>query len=286
MTRTRLNGRATLTLAALLGLVALGGACSRKASMAGYAPPMSVAAPMTAVGGGGGSAAATPSADRAMRITIETTLVVAHRDAAVSALRATVSGFGGYVSEGTVTGPDVGGSALFTVKVPAPSIADFRGKLAGLGEVKSDSEKAEDVTEARADMKARLRNARAEDQRLLDLLANHTGTLADVVLVEKELAQVRETIERFEAEERTLEGQISFATVKVSLETVYVPPSEGPMHELAAAKDGVVSAKGFVFGLLTVTLSAGPTLLIMAAMAYVAIRLVRAWLRRRRQARA
>ncbi len=236
--------------------------------------------------GGASTPTTAPSADRAMRITVETTIVVPHRDAAVSSLRELVASFGGYVSEGTVAGPDASGSASFTVKVPAAAVTDFRGKLARFGEVRSDSEKAEDVTEARADIKARLRNARAEDQRLLDLLATKTGNLGDVVLVEKELASVRETIERFEAEERTLEGQISFATVKVQLETVYVAKEEGPGHELAvAAKDGVVLAKDVVLGLVRLALGGGPTLVILGGLGYVAFRVLRSWSRRRRAAR-
>jgi hypothetical protein len=224
-------------------------------------------------------------ADRAMRITVETTVVVPHRDAAVSALRASVSSFGGYVGEGTVSGGDVGGSAAFTVKIPVAGLADFRGKVASLGEVTRDSEKAEDVTEARADIKARLRNARAEDARLLDLLATKTGNLGDVVLVEKELASVRETIERFEAEERTLEGQIAFATVKIELTTVWVPPAESPWAKLVqSAKEGLVTAKDVVFGLVTFGLVAGPTLLIFAAMAYAFYLVVKRWAKKRKPA--
>jgi hypothetical protein len=222
-------------------------------------------------------------ADRAMRITVETTVVVPHRDAAVSALRSSVASFGGYVGEGTVTGGDVGGSASFTVKIPVAGLADFRGKLASLGEVTRESEKAEDVTEARADIKARLRNARAEDGRLLDLLANRTGNLGDVVAVEKELASVRETIERFEAEERTLEGQIAFATVKIELTTVWVPPPESPWQKLvASAKEGLVNAKDVVFGVVTLGLVAGPTLLMFAAAGYAFYWVINRWAKKRK----
>jgi len=262
-------------------VLALG--CAQSSRRAPSASMVTVATDPQQAGGGAASPGAR-SADRAMRITVDTAMLVPHRDAAVSALRALVSAFGGYVGEGTVSGADVGGSAQFTVKVPAAAVTEFRAKLAALGEVTTDSEKAEDVTDARADIKARLRNARAEDQRLLDLLANRTGNLGDVVLVEKELASVRESIERQEAEERTLEGQIAFATVKVRLETIYVATSEGTMHRLGeAASDGVTAAKGFVLGTATVGLTAGPTLLIMAAMGYAVFLVLRAVVRRRRR---
>ncbi len=263
------------------GLLLIMPACSRAASRG--APPSIAAMDPQPAGGGGTAASPTPRADRAMRITVETTVVVPRRDAAVSSLRALVVSFGGYVGEGTVSGADVGGSALFVVKVPAASVTEFRARLATFGEVTSDREKAEDVTEARADVKARLRNARAEDQRLLDLLANRTGNLGDVVLVEKELASVRESIERLEAEERTLEGQIAFATLTVHFDTVLVATSEGTTHRLGeAARDGVTAAKAFVLGLATASLEAGPTLLIMAAIGYALFRMARGWARRRR----
>jgi hypothetical protein len=275
-TKTGQRHEKLLAISLSVALALLG--CA-KAPSSSHAPPALAA--MAPSPGGAATTPAAPSADRAMRITVETSLLVQHRDPAVSALRELVQSYGGYVGEGTVSGADVGGSAQFTAKVPATRVADFRAKLAALGEVTSDSEKAEDVTEARADTKARLRNARAEDQRLLDLLANRTGTLADVVLVEKELASVRETIERVEAEERTLEGQIAFATVKVRLDTIYVATSEGAAHRLAeAATEGLTTAKSFVLGTLALALSAGPTLLIMGAMGYALFLGVRAWRRR------
>jgi hypothetical protein len=240
-------------------------------------------APVTAAPASPGTGVAVPSADRAMRITIETSVLVPHRDPAVAALRAAVEATQGYVSEGTLSGGNDGGSAHFTVKVPVAKLGGFRAKVASLGQVESDSEKAEDVTEARADVRARLHNARAEEQRLLDLLANRTGTLGDVVLVDKELTAVRETIERMEAEERTLEGQIAFATVNVRLDTVYVPADPNVGERLAqAAKDGLSGAKAFAVGSVVVALSAGPTLIIVVAGAYALYRLV-AWVRRRRR---
>jgi len=281
---TRARSSQTVSLAVATSLLAISAGCGRAASESAprAAPALAMVAPSP---GGGGNAP--PAADRAMRITVETTVVVAHRDAAVSALRSAVAAFGGYVSEGTLSGADQGGSARFTVKVPASSVSDFRGKLASLGDVRSDSEKAEDVTEARADLRARLHNARAQEQRLLDLLQNHTGNLGDVVMVEKEIASVRETIERLEAEERTMEGQISFATVKVELDTVYVPVTTGPGHQLAvAAADGIDTAKSFVLGTVALALATGPTLLILAAMAYGVFFVLRAWVRQRRRARA
>jgi hypothetical protein len=272
------RGRA---LRLLLVLLVTGCSYARHAPQGGSAAAVAAPAP-----GSPSSGVAAPSADRAMRITIDTTVLVAHRDDSVAALRAAVQTLGGYVSEGVLSGSDDGGSARFTVKVPVTKLEGFRATVAALGKVQSDSEKAEDVTEARADLRARLHNARAQEQRLLDLLANRTGNLGDVVLVEKELGTARETIERMEAEERTLEGQIAFATVNVTLDTVYVPidPSVGDRLKEAAV-DGVSAARAFVIGASVLALSAGPTLVIILAGLYAMYR-VAAWEVARRRRRA
>jgi hypothetical protein len=124
---------------------------------------------------------------------------------------------------------------------------------------------------------------------MLALLADKTGSLADVVAVEKELARVRETIERFEAEERVLLGQIAMATVKVQLETSFVASEPGAGSRLSrAATDGGETAWAFLVGTGVFLLAAGPTLLILAGMAYgvfVAARQGLRWRRARTDAR-
>ncbi len=130
-------------------------------------------------------------------------------------LRTAVEEHGGYVSEARVHGGPHR-SASLEARVPRRRSRAFRAAVASVGEVVDDAEKAEDVAEQRADIGARLRNARAQEKRLLDLLSDRTGSLADVVAVEQ-LGSVRETIEQIEAQERLLEGQIAYATVKMSI---------------------------------------------------------------------
>jgi hypothetical protein len=167
-------------------------------------------------------------------------------------------------------------SASIEVHVPVAALPAFRSGVAGLGEVTNDSEKAEDVTEQRADIRARLGSSRAEEKRLLELLEKQTGSLADVVAVEKELARVRETIERMEAQERVLEGQIALATVKITLSTKSIPLNPGSGTRIARAfGEGIENAGSFLVGTAVFLGSAGPTLLILAAFGYLVFRGVR-----------
>jgi hypothetical protein len=253
-----------LTLTLTLGLLAQT-ACSKRAE-----PPSaraaSVAAPAALPASETQAVSPLPE-ERAMRVTVDMTIVVAHRDDAVARLRAALAQFGGYVSSGSVSGLDGTGGASFELKVPASRVEAFRAVVSSLGEVRADNEKAEDVTEARADVRARLANARAEESRMVALLGEKTGNLADVVALEKEVSRVRETIERFEAEERVLLGQIAMATVKVQVETSYVALDPTPRERLAsAAKEGVDTAWAFLVGTGVFLLASGPTLLLLAFM--------------------
>jgi hypothetical protein len=224
-----------------------------------------------------------PTADRAMRITVDASVRVADVTAASSAVRAAVARAGGYVGEARTSGGDEARSASFEVHVPIANLPAFRAEIAKLGDVVSDAEKAEDVTEQRADLKARLSNARAEEKRLLELLDQRTGNLADVVAVEKELAGVRETVERMEAQERVLEGQIASATVRIHLSERTAAARLGAGRRIAqAAADGVHNAGAFLVGLAVVTASAGPTVLLLAAMAYAIFIVIRFIARRTR----
>ena len=95
---------------------------------------------------------------------------------------------------------------------------------------------------------------------------------------------MRETIERMEAQQRVLEGQISYATVKLSIssraDAIVVV---GPGHRVASAiVDGISTAGSFLVGLAVVVASAGPTALLVAAIAYGLYRAGRRLVRRRR----
>jgi hypothetical protein len=271
-----------LVLAVLCVVCATAAGCSKRDHFPSIPEPPVAAAPQAVMGGQGQAAPAAP-VERAMRITIETSVTVADIDAAARAVRDLTAQHGGYVGEARTSGDDDARSAWFEVHVPVPQLGAFRGGVAGLGEVTSDSEKAEDVTEQRADIRARLANSRAEEKRLLELLDKHTGTLADVVALEKELANVRETIERMEAQERVLEGQIASATVRIHLMTRHAATRIGPGKRIFHAMgDGLDNAGAFLVGLAVFIAQTGPTLLILFGFGYAIFRVVRFGLRQKK----
>jgi hypothetical protein len=113
------------------------------------------------------------------------------------------------------------------VKVLPENLDHFLQKIRGLGELKNQTLGTEDVTKAYLDTDARLKNARVMEQRLIEMLKTKTGKVSDLLQVEKELARVREEIEKMQGELKYWDSQVQFATVTISL-------AEKDMEEPAA----------------------------------------------------
>jgi len=139
-------------------------------------------------------------------------------ESAVAALRIAAQRVGGYVANATVTaGQEQHRTAMLEVKVPAARFDDLVDGLTPLGRIESVNVTAEDVGEEYVDVTARIANARRLEERLIDLLATRTGKLQDVLNVERELARVREEIERHEGRLRFLKTRTSLSTLSVSI---------------------------------------------------------------------
>jgi len=137
---------------------------------------------------------------------------------AVAHVRLLAGRIGGYVANTTMqTGRGQLRSASLEVKVPADRFDDGLGGLVGLGKLESVNVNAEDVGEEFTDVTARMGNARRLEARLIDLLATRTGKLKDVLDVERELARVREEIDRYEGRLRYLRAHAVLSTL-----TIYV----------------------------------------------------------------
>lgn len=174
------------------------------------------------------------------------------------------------------------------LRVPAAELQALLADLKSLGRVESESSSAEEVTQQYVDLTARLSNARNTEQRLIDVLRNRTGKVADILEVEQEIARVREEIERMDAERKHMEGRVSHASVELRIfedyraELTLTPPS--PTRQLwNSLVDGLKRAAGGVFELANFTLQYLPALLLWALILFWP---VRAAVRRIRAAQA
>jgi hypothetical protein len=141
---------------------------------------------------------------------------------------------GGFIANSSVSGGrDQTRQATFEIKIPSTNYDRAMGSLSTIGKVETVASNAQDVGEEFVDITARVTNAKRLEDRLISLLANRTGKLDEVLRVERELARVREEIERYEGRLRYLSSRVALSTLSI---TVHEPapilgnnPGENPI---------------------------------------------------------
>lgn len=204
--------------------------------------------------GGAGQAADTDTSGGPMLIrTANASVEVVNVDSAVVRLRALAARVGGYVTSSTVQAGDYEvRSATLEIKVPAPRFDEALGGLQPLGKVEFVNVAAQDVGEEFTDVTARVANARRLEQRLVELLATRTGKLEDVLAVERELARVREEIERYQGRLRYLGSRVAMSTLTATVHEkgplAGTTPGQNPIAEAfrAAWRNFVGFVAGFI----------------------------------------
>ena len=143
-------------------------------------------------------------------------------DPAILKIRELATKSGGYITNSSISGgKDQIRQASIELKIPNTQYDQAVGSLSSIGKVETVNSNAEDVGEEFVDVNARVTNARRLEERLIDLLARRTGKLDEVLRVERELARVREEIERYEGRLRYLSARVAMSTLTI---TVHEPP--------------------------------------------------------------
>jgi uncharacterized protein DUF4349 len=138
-------------------------------------------------------------------------------DPAVLKIRQLVAQVGGYVANSSMSGGrDQIRQASIEIKLPSAKYDEAVSSLSAIGKVETVNSNAQDVGEEYVDITARVTNARRLEERLINLLANRTGKLDEVLRVERELARVREEIERYEGRLRYLSARASMSTLVIN----------------------------------------------------------------------
>lgn len=173
-------------------------------------------------------------------------------DEAVSQVRAMAPAAGGYVQSSSMdTYGDKRKTGTITLKVPQSKYEDVLRDVRKLGTVKADRSTGSDVTGKYVDLEARLKNAKASEVRLLDIMGD-TKNVTEVLAVEKELMRVQGEIESLTAQLRTLNSQVDFATI-----TVYLTEPEPVVSYYWGIGEAVAEAAhafiGMIGGLIVLT---------------------------------
>lgn len=155
-------------------------------------------------------------------------------DPAVLKIRQLAAQVGAYIANSSVSGGrDQIRQATLELKIPSPKYDEAVGSLSTIGKVETVASNAQDIGEEFVDVTARVTNSKRLEERLISLLANRTGKLDEVLRVERELARVREEIERYEGRLRFLSSRVAMSTLTI---TVHEPapilgnnPGENPI---------------------------------------------------------
>jgi len=139
-------------------------------------------------------------------------------DSAIPRIRVLASAIGGFVANSNVqAGHDQVRTAMLEVKAPAEGFERLITALGPLGKVEYVNVSAQDVGEEYVDVEARMANDHKLEERLIELLASRTGKLKDVLDVEREIARVREEIERYEGRLRFLRAHAELSTLNITV---------------------------------------------------------------------
>jgi hypothetical protein len=203
--------------------------------------------------------------DPATRLIVRTgqaSIEVDSLEPAMTVLRRVVQRVGGFVADASVqSGRNQLRQATLELKVPSARFDELTEGLQPIGRLEFVNVGAEDVSEEFVDLTARVANGRRLEDRLVELLRARTGKLQDVLSVERELARVREEIERMEGRLRYLKTSAQLSTLSVSLhEPVPIVATHGPGPIVEAFREawrnfvgvlaGAIASLGFVVPVL------------------------------------
>jgi hypothetical protein len=139
-------------------------------------------------------------------------------DPAILKIRQLAAQVGGYIANSSISGGrDQIRQATLELKIPAPRYDQAVGSLSTIGKVETVNSTAQDVGEEFVDVTARVSNARRLEDRLNTLLSTRTGKLDEVLRVERELARVREEIERYEGRLRYLSTRVATSALTITV---------------------------------------------------------------------
>lgn len=136
---------------------------------------------------------------------------------------------GGFVVASSVGGTDDRREASLKARVPAGSFDATLVAFRQQGKLITENVEGQDVSDKYVDLDAQLRNQKALESRLLEIL-DGSGSVDDAMEVEEKIAKVRTDTDRLEGRIRHLRNRSALSTIEVTiLETVAEPvPKEEP----------------------------------------------------------
>lgn len=153
-------------------------------------------------------------------------------DETMAELNARIAELGGYVeglssNNGSITSSRKYRSVSMTVRIPAERVDEFTKVLDGATNVVSSSRNVTDITLSYTDAEGRVAALEAEEERLLELMAQ-AENMSDLLVIEERLTEVRYRLESYASQLRRYDNQVDYATVDLYISEVqrYTPAAK------------------------------------------------------------
>ena len=228
--------------------------------------------------------------DQKLITTVEINAETEDLDALMPQLSEHIAQLGGYVEfQNTYYGSAYSSyrhrSANMTIRIPADKLSDFLLHVEGASNVISKQQSQDNVTLQYVDTESRVAALEAERDRLMELL-EQAGDLSDLLKIEERLTDVLYDLESTTAQLRSLDNQVSYATVNLYIDevkiltetqeqTVWQRIGSGFGENLRNIGDDIVD-----FFVWLVTYS--PQLIIIGGIVWLITRIVRRAIKKRR----
>ena len=227
--------------------------------------------------------------DRKLIRTVSMDAETENYDSLITALEEKLTALGGYTeSRQTGTYGSTRRWSSMTIRIPADNLSAFVTHVSQNANVLSTSEETKDVTLQYVDTESKITALETEQARLLELLAG-AQNLSEILEIEARLSDVTYELERYASQKRSYDNQITYATVRLTVEEVEVlTPVEEPSvfdrirtgftSSLHGVSDGLVN--------LFVLLVAGSPYLLVYGAVIGAILAISSRIRKRKQKKA
>ena len=150
----------------------------------------------------------------------------------LESVNSSISQLGGYVqSKNQHNGSAYSGyrtrRVSMTIRIPAELADKFVATVSANANVVSSNETLDDVTLQYVDTESQVKALETEQEQLLELL-DQAKSLEDILKIQDRLTQVRYELERYASRLRTLDNQIDYATIHLTIDEVkeYTPVVE------------------------------------------------------------
>lgn len=233
-------------------------ACSRAETKSNESPVQSTA-PLMTVAQDMSAAKASPERqgqqqDRMIIRTANVSMVVSNTAEAVEKVSAVAEKAGGYVSDSRVWHQGDLLRGTLSIRVPAANLAATLAALRRLAiRVESESLSSQEVTQEYVDLDSQLRNLRATEAELLQLMRvmrERSRRASEVLEMHQQIMSIRGQIEQIEGRLRYLQQMTAMAAMHVELipDTIAKPVIQPGWQPLVVVKDAgraLVSALQF-----------------------------------------